>query len=105
MTSFLAAPGRLVGSTSLLPCLRGCLSFASMETRWDCPKIGVPYFGVLIIRILLFRVLYFGKPQMQEGLTTLGPKPEMVPRGGLMLFGRQRRSVRKPGASSEVIRT
>ena len=22
------------------------------------PKIGVPYFGVLIIRILLFRVLY-----------------------------------------------
>ena len=26
----------------------------------DCAKIGVPYFGVLIIRILLFRVLYLG---------------------------------------------
>ena len=25
---------------------------------WDFPKIGIPYFGVLIIRILLFRVLY-----------------------------------------------
>ena len=25
---------------------------------WEFPKIGVPYFGVLIIRILLFRVLY-----------------------------------------------
>ena len=25
---------------------------------WDFPKIRVPYFGVLIVRILLFRVLY-----------------------------------------------
>ena len=25
---------------------------------WEFPKISVPYFGVLIIRILLFRVLY-----------------------------------------------
>ena len=25
---------------------------------WELPKIGVPYFGVLIIRILLFRVQY-----------------------------------------------
>ena len=25
---------------------------------WEFPKIRVPYFGVLIIRILLFRVLY-----------------------------------------------
>ena len=25
---------------------------------WEFPKIGVPYFGVLIARILLFRVLY-----------------------------------------------
>ena len=25
---------------------------------WEFPKIGVPYLGVLIIRILLFRVLY-----------------------------------------------
>ena len=25
---------------------------------WEFPKIGVPYFGALIIRILLFRALY-----------------------------------------------
>ena len=32
------------------------VSFCAM---WEFPKIGVPYFGVLIItRILLFRVLY-----------------------------------------------
>ena len=28
------------------------------KARWDFPKIRVPYFGVLLIRILLFRVLY-----------------------------------------------
>ena len=28
--------------------------------NWDFPKIRVPYFGVLIVRILLFRVLYWG---------------------------------------------
>ena len=28
--------------------------------EWDFPKIRVPYLGVLIIRILLFRVLYWG---------------------------------------------
>ena len=27
---------------------------------WGFPKMGVPYSGVLIIRILLFRVLYWG---------------------------------------------
>ena len=27
---------------------------------WEFPKLGVPYFGDLIIRILLFRVLYWG---------------------------------------------
>ena len=26
--------------------------------KWEFPKIGVPYLGVLIVRILLFRVLY-----------------------------------------------
>ena len=34
--------------------------------KWDFPKIRVPYFGVLIIRTLLFRVLllaYFGTPK------------------------------------------
>ena len=28
------------------------------RSTWDFPRIRVPYFGVLIIRILLFRVLY-----------------------------------------------
>ena len=32
----------------------------SEAVTWEFPKIGVPYFGVLIIRILLFRVLYLG---------------------------------------------
>ena len=32
-------------------------AFSAIAT-WEFPKIGVPYFGVLIIRILLFRVLY-----------------------------------------------
>ena len=27
---------------------------------WDFPKIRLPYLGVLVIRILLFRVLYWG---------------------------------------------
>ena len=31
---------------------------ALRKPMWEFPKIGVPYFGVLIIRILLFRVLY-----------------------------------------------
>ena len=29
---------------------------------WDFPKIRVPYFGVLMVRILLFKVLCYGKP-------------------------------------------
>ena len=29
-------------------------------------KFGVPYFGVLIIRILLFRVLYIGVPYFRK---------------------------------------
>ena len=28
------------------------------DLEWDFPKIRVPYFGVLILRILLFGVLY-----------------------------------------------
>ena len=30
----------------------------TLDPIWDFPKIRVPYFGVLTIRILLFRVLY-----------------------------------------------
>ena len=37
----------------LLRGVSGCLT-------WEFPKIGEPYLGVLIIRILLFRVLYWG---------------------------------------------
>ena len=29
---------------------------------WEFPKLGLPYLGVLIIRLLLFRVLYWGPP-------------------------------------------
>ena len=30
------------------------------QRKWEFPKIRLPYFGVLVIRILLFRVLYQG---------------------------------------------
>ena len=36
----------------------GTLWPISPATRRSFPKIRVPYFGVLIVRILLFRVLY-----------------------------------------------
>ena len=32
----------------------------------SCRKLGVPYFGVLIIRILLFRVLYWELPYLDD---------------------------------------
>ena len=39
----------------------GIPSTPKMHTHmWDFPKIRVPYLGVLIISILLFRVLYLG---------------------------------------------
>ena len=41
-----------------IPCF--CTSLGILLSKWEFPKIGVPYFGVLIIRILLFRVLNFG---------------------------------------------
>ena len=43
---------------------------------WEFPKIGVPYFGVLITRILLFGVLYWG-PLLSETPTSIcgcGPR-------------------------------
>ena len=30
---------------------------SEVEVTWEFPKFRVPYFGVLIIRILLFKVL------------------------------------------------
>ena len=38
--------------------LRVIRAWAPRKLIWEFPKIGVSYFGVLIIRILLFRVLY-----------------------------------------------
>ena len=36
-----------------------CCSLGFLASSlWEFPKLGVPHFGVLIIRILLFRVLY-----------------------------------------------
>ena len=60
-------------------------------------KLGVPDFGVLIIRILLFRVLYLGPlfsetPTYYTGLTAKGPR-------GLCLFVGSLGSL---GASSRV---
>ena len=46
--SFLLVQDRLLGK---------CIPHGLL-TKWEFPKIRVPYFGVLIIRILLFRVLY-----------------------------------------------
>ena len=39
---------------------------ALTKTIWGFRKLGVPYFGVLVIRILLFRVLYLGFPHFRE---------------------------------------
>ena len=44
---------RIMGSGSRLPERCDILQLH----KWEFPKLGVPYFGVLIIRIL-FRVLY-----------------------------------------------
>ena len=42
---------------------------------WDFPKNrGVPYFGVLIIGILLFRVLYWGPLFSQTPMWALKPR-------------------------------
>ena len=54
------------GSQKVTQSLTGCLTVLGVwqiiirtsTPTWEFPKIrGVPYFGVLIIRILLFRVL------------------------------------------------
>ena len=47
--------------------------FAPLSPTWEFPKIGVPYSGVLIIRILLFigyyiRVPYFRKLPVYKGM-------------------------------------
>ena len=45
-----------------------CLAGANM---WEFPKIGVPYFGVLIIRVLLFRLLYSGPLFSETSMSVL----------------------------------
>ena len=32
----------------------GAFVLRSLNSNWEFPKIGVPYFGVLIMRILLY---------------------------------------------------
>ena len=39
-------------------CMYVCMYVCTYVCMWEFPKIRVPYFGVLIVRILLFRVLY-----------------------------------------------
>ena len=41
---------QVYGSLTHVPCV--------VRNKWEFPKIRVSYFGVLIIRILLFRVIY-----------------------------------------------
>ena len=36
----------------------GLVHKESIGDTWEFPKIGVPYFGALMIRILLFRILF-----------------------------------------------
>ena len=51
-----------------------CSCAPNSTATWDFPKIGVPYFGVLRIRIiLLFRVLYLG-PIFSETPTSAYPE-------------------------------
>ena len=38
---------------------RSCRTVAS---KWEFPKLGVPYLAVLLIRTLVFKVLYQGPP-------------------------------------------
>ena len=40
--------------------------FLVLRPIWDFPKIGVPYFGVLTIRILLFIGYYIRVPLLSE---------------------------------------
>ena len=53
------------------------LSQESPRASWEFPKIGVPYFGDLIIRILPFRVLYWG-PLFSETPTSIPVTAEMA---------------------------
>ena len=45
---------------------------------WEFPKTGVPYLGVLIIRILLFRVLHscplFSETPIYAAILEVGPQ-------------------------------
>ena len=52
------------------------------HVMWDFPKIRVPYFGVLLIWILLFRVLYsdplFSETPPCRGMTFAKSKVEAM---------------------------
>ena len=55
---------------------------------WEFPNIGVTYFGVLIIRILLFRVLYSGPlfsetPWYRTALGECSPQQALLQKGGV----------------------
>ena len=49
---------QLIYPDMLEACRVGRLWQSSSGFIWEFPKLGVPYSGVLIMRILLFRVLY-----------------------------------------------
>ena len=51
-------PGSLQGGPHLLTPNHPLPKASTLNPIWEFPKIGVPYCGVLLIRILLLRVLY-----------------------------------------------
>ena len=55
-----------------LGCMEKGLGLGFLQiSLWEFPKLGVPYFGVLIIRILLFVVLYWGPPFSETPICVL----------------------------------
>ena len=54
-------------------------SLGPRKRKWEFPKIGVPYFGVLLMRILLFRVLNEGPLFSETPISsTMRPRQRML---------------------------
>ena len=55
----------------------GTFGFLAQNSRFrKFPKIGVPHLGVLIVRILLFRVLYWGPLFSETPVSELCQTPQ-----------------------------
>ena len=75
-----------------------CLGLS--DTYGIFPKLGVPYLGVLIIRILLFRVIYLGPYFRKPPYPLLRMPPQspslVIQASILLLLGFQGRTWREP---------